>query len=270
MKRVGLGGTVLLVLVITIVMVQDRKPDYRLVWSDEFDGDQLDLDNWDYRYGGWDAHNVQGCYTDSPDNVSVSNGTLTLTATYDEDISCRGGKQQGFATGFIESKNKQTFTYGYIEARIRVDTHNNSLWPAFWLSPNDAQYGPWPHSGEIDVVEMRTDNSQFASADAHWVGPDDRKRNDPELAPITSTVADWHTYAVKWEPGQLDFYLDGEHFHTITEFGAAPFDQPFFLRLNLAVGGDFIDSPYRDAHLSINDFPAAMDVDYVRVYQRTN
>lgn len=261
--------------------------EYEKVWSDEFNGDSLDTNVWSPYTGGWNASEVQGCYTESAENINVSGGSLNLIGLYKPGVTCNKGKNKDFTSGFVETKEKQAWTYGYFEARIKMP-NNKSTWPAFWMSPSDKKYGEWPNSGEIDIVESKGSNYKFAASDAHWrdkntpTGQTGGHRSRQGVIPSTKFDAhdttEWHTYGVKWTEGKLEYFIDGELHHTITEFKNSnstgnpngPFDQNFFLRLNLAIGGNYIDAPWNDAHNSVgatDDFPATMSIDYVRVYE---
>ena len=264
------------------------------VWRDEFDGNSLDGTKWTALNGGWKDENqqVRNCYTRSDENINVSGGSLNLIGLYKPGATCTGGntKTGNFTSGFVQTKNKAYFKYGYIEARIKMPK-NKSTWPGFWMSPNNSPYGPgWPDWGEIDIVEAKGSNRQFAASDAHWrdkntpTGQTGSHRNRQGVIPSskfgTNDTTEWHTYGVKWTEGKLEYFIDGELHHTITEFKNSnstgspngPFDQDFFLRLNLAIGGNYIDAPWDDPINSVGaangeGFPATMSVDYVRVYE---
>ena len=264
------------------------------VWRDEFDGNSLDGTKWTALNGGWrdEGQQVRNCYTRSDENINVSGGNLNLIGLYKPGATCTGGntKTGNFTSGFVQTKNKAYFKYGYIEARIKMPK-NKSTWPGFWMSPNNSPYGPsWPDWGEIDIVEAKGSNRQFAASDAHWrdkntpTGQTGSHRNRQGVIPSskfgTNDTTEWHTYGVKWTEGKLEYFIDGELHHTITEFKNSnstgspngPFDQDFFLRLNLAIGGNYIDSPWDDPINSVGaangeGFPATMSVDYVRVYE---
>ena len=262
------------------------------VWRDEFDGNSLDETKWSYYTSGWKDENqqVRNCYRDRPENVNVNGGSLNLVGLYKPGETCTGNTKTGnFTSGFVQTKNKAYFKYGYIEARIKMPK-NKSTWPGFWMSPNNSPYGPgWPDWGEIDIVETKGSNRQFAASDAHWrdkntpTGQAGSHRNRQGVIPpskfgTNNDTTEWHTYGVKWTEGKLEYFIDGELHHTITEFKNSnstgnpngPFDQDFFLRLNLAIGGNYIDAPWNDAHNSVgatDDFPATMSIDYVRVYE---
>ena len=105
----------------------------------------------DYYVGGWNASEVQNCYKDSPENVNVSGGSLNLVGLYKPGLTCNQGRNGDFTSGFVHTKDKKAWTYGYFEARIKMPT-NKSTWATFWMSPQEAKYGGWPKSGEIDIV----------------------------------------------------------------------------------------------------------------------
>ena len=258
--------------------------EYEKVWSDEFNGDSLDTNVWSPYVGGWNASAVQGCYKDSPENINVSGGSLNLIGLHKPGVTCNKGKNKDFTSGFVETKDKKAWTYGYFEARIKMP-NNKSTWPAFWMSPNESAYGSWPRSGEIDIVETKGSNLDYAAADAHWgISPGYKKHAQGKKLPAGfKDTTQWHTYGVKWTEGKLEYYIDGVKFHTVSSFGwpnaantpYGPFDKPFFLRLNLAIGGDYIDgngSKWSNAYNALAEypksFPATMSVDYVRVYER--
>ena len=261
--------------------------EYEKVWSDEFNGDSLDTNIWSPYVGGWNASAVQGCYKDSPENINVSGGSLNLIGLHKPGVTCNKGKNKDFTSGFVETKDKKAWTYGYFEARIKMP-NNKSTWPAFWMSPNEKRYGDgWPMNGEIDVVETKGSDLDYAAADAHWGKSTTNKMHKnshkTDLPAGFSNTTDWHTYGVKWTEGKLEYFIDGKSYHTVEGFGQpnaantphGPFDVPFFLRLNMAIGGNYIDGPggkwsnaYNVVAEEPSTFPATMSVDYVRVYQK--
>ena len=261
--------------------------EYEKVWSDEFNGDSLDTNIWSPYVGGWNASAVQGCYKDSPENINVSGGSLNLIGLHKPGVTCNKGKNKDFTSGFVETKDKKAWTYGYFEARIKMP-NNKSTWPAFWMSPNEKRYGDgWPMNGEIDIVETKGSDLDYAAADAHWGKSTTNKMHKnshkTDLPAGFSNTTDWHTYGVKWTEGKLEYFIDGKSYHTVEGFGQpnaantphGPFDVPFFLRLNMAIGGNYIDGPggkwsnaYNVVAEEPSTFPATMSVDYVRVYQK--
>ena len=253
---------------------------YELVWKDEFDGTTLNEDNWDYQTGAWGASEIQACYKMNTNNVNVGGGTLKLTAQYEPGVACGSAGTRDFTSGFVQTRNKKYWTYGYVEARIKMPNNNGSTWPAFWMSPNEAVYGSWPRSGEIDIFEAKGHDSNYLAANAHWGIASGNKRQHQGNVNVNTLsangTADWHTYAVKWQEGRLDFYIDGQHFHTVDNFRdpnatthPGPFNVPFYIRLNLAIGGTYLTPPHNDAHNNSGNFPTTMEIDYVRVYQKS-
>ena len=263
--------------------------------SDEFNGTSLDTRKWSYYTGGWKDENqqVQNCYTSEEENVNVRSGSLNLVGLYKPGKTCTGNTKTGdFTSGFVETRRSSNLTAGYYEARIKMPK-NKSTWPGFWMSPMIKTYGEWPNSGEIDIVEAKGSNHKFAASDAHWrdkntpTGQPGNHRSRQGVIPSTkfdtNDATEWHTYGVKISDCKLEYFIDGELHHTITEFKdsnstgtpCGPFpnnnDNTFFLRLNLAIGGSYIDAPWNDAHNSVgaaDDFPATMSIDYVRVYEK--
>ncbi len=241
-----------------------------LIWSDEFDGDALDETKWRYQRGGWNgASNVQNCYVD--ENTAVVDGVLQITAKYEPGFDCFNVTKD-FTSGFVQTKDKIDWTYGYFEAKVRVPA-SNSTWPAFWMSPQDNVYGEWPRSGEIDIFEIKGHDMTKSYGNAHWGNSRSDKRQEKGTYEFEDATQ-WHIYAVDWREGELRFYIDGEHYHTINDFKEpnatehpGPFNIGFYLRLNMAVGGNYL-SPHNDANNNIDQLPAVMQVDYVRVYSK--
>ena len=246
---------------------------YQLVWSDEFSGSTLDAANWDPQIGtgtlyglpaGWGNSELQ-YYTDRTDNVFVSGGALHIVARSESF----GGRS--YTSARIRSAGLQEFLYGRIEARIQLPS-GQGIWPAFWMLPTTSPYGTWAASGELDVVEsVNTATTIYGTAHYgdQWPG---QVSNGDTYSPGTNFGAGYHVYAMEWEPDEIRWYVDGVEIHTLTSaqwFSTnsggnprAPFDVPFHLLLNVAVGGDFPGSPNGSV-----GFPMEMLVDYVRVYQ---
>lgn len=263
--------TTLLFFLLLFPFFSNAQPDcYQLIWSDEFEGTSLDESKWSYQRGTWNGSNVQNCYVD--ENTSVSDGYLKITAKYEPDYMCFA-QTRDFTSGFVQTKNKVSWTFGYFEARVKVPV-SNSTWPAFWMSPQDPIYGSWPQSGEIDIFEIKGHDMTKSYGNAHWGNSPGDKVQEKGTYNFNN-ANDWHIYAVEWNLGELKFYIDGVHYHTINDFrepNAAthpqPFDIPYYLRLNVAVGGDYLTEPYNDANNGIDQLPATMEVDWVRVYQK--
>ncbi len=178
--------------------------------------------------------------------------------------------------------------YGRIVKRIMDIIGGTAGIIIFWMSPNEKRYGDgWPMNGEIDIVETKGSDLDYAAADAHWgksiTNKTHKNSHKSDLPAGFSNTTDWHTYGVKWTEGKLEYFIDGKSYHTVEGFGQpnaantphGPFDVPFFLRLNMAIGGTYIDGPggkWSNAYNVVAEepgtFPATMSVDYVRIYQR--
>lgn len=279
---------------------------WQLVWSDEFSGNSLDLAKWNYEedcYGG--GNNERQCYTNSERNVSVSNGTLKITALHKKtkgyafpkswregtEGSLRGKKRfektrRPFSSGKITTKNKGDWLYGRFEARIKLPTGQGS-WPAFWMLPTSSSYGTWPLSGEIDIMEainlgMTCEKCDGGREDRvhgtlHFGNPWPKNNKAGNETHLERDVTGFHDYALEWYPDRFNWYVDGKLFSTIKKDewfskGApagntqAPFDKPFYIILNLAVGGKWPEESNDVGYFSM-DYPKSVEVDFVRVYQ---
>ena len=244
-----------------------------LYWSDEFDGDKLDKGNWTYETGngsgGW-GNNEAEYYTDS--NDFVSDGVLTIRAKAEN----RGNFN--YTSTRIKTQNKVHFTYGYVEARISLPVVTG-MWPAFWMMPNDSVYGGWPHSGEIDIMEADCGYEFGTSCAIHYslTGGShtyDTGYNNMRTRDYQSSITEFHVYKLDWQEDMISVYVDDR---LIKEFPQrmwstasvskdenpiAPFDQEFYIILNMAVGGNYVKGNIPDG-----DFTSAeMIVDYIRVY----
>jgi beta-glucanase (GH16 family) len=240
-------------------------PGWKLVWSDEFngaDGSAPDAAKWSYDTGGggWGNNELQ-YYTDRRDNSRIEGGNLVIEAR----AETYGGRNHTSAR--LLTRNKASWTYGRIEARIRIP-RGRGIWPAFWMLGNDIGSVGWPNCGEIDIME----NIGSVPATLHGTihGPGYSGSNGISGSTTLGGGAladDFHTYAIEWEENRIRWFLDGVPYLTATPAslpgGAAwVFDKPQFLLLNIAVGGNWPGNP--DA---TTDFPQRMSVDYVRVYE---
>ncbi len=246
----------------------DESDGWQLVWQDEFDGDEIDPDNWTYDIGGWGWGNGEAqYYTDRRENSRVENGLLVIEA--------RQEQYEGsyYTSARLRTQGLQEFQYGRFEARLKVP-EGAGLWPAFWMlganfdedAPDEANR--WPHVGEIDVMEYlgREPNLIFGTAHGPgYSGGGGLTKWNPQDQPIAD---DFHIYAVEWEPDEIRWYYDGEHYHTVDRELVGNrewvFDHEFFLIVNLAVGGQFPGPIDLDL-----EFPVHLYVDHVRVYQRS-
>jgi beta-glucanase (GH16 family) len=242
-------------------------------WSDEFsgpDGSSPDSTKWTYDLGGdgWGNQELE-TYTSRPQNVQIQKGNLVITALQ-EPFTGADGIARNYTSARLKTQNIFTQAYGRFEARIKIPK-GQGIWPAFWLLGNDITQNGWPRCGEIDIMENIGREPGINHASLH--GPSSLAPTSDLTAAIVLPVGqsyadDYHIYAVEWEPRTARFYVDSNSYATFTQSqwpagGQWVFDHPFFIILNLAVGGVWPGNP--DA---TTQFPQQLLVDYVRVYFR--
>ncbi len=243
---------------------------YTLDWAEEFEGTQLNRDNWNVELheSGWVNAELQE-YVDSEENIYIEDGKLVLNPvqTKNEDGS------YSYTSGRVNTQNKKTYTYGMFEVKAKVPEGAGYL-PAFWLMANDENvYGQWPRCGEIDIMEVHGSNTKKTYGTIHYGNPHKESQGTYTLE-NGSFSSQYHTYTCEWEPGKITWYVDGYKFHeendwySATEGGGtisypAPFDQPFYIILNLAVGGSWVGYPDDETFVA-NPYM----IDYVKVYQK--
>ncbi|MFP4346192.1 MAG: family 16 glycosylhydrolase [Anaerolineales bacterium] len=241
-----------------------RRPGWSLVWQDEFDGEGIDPEKWAFAIGGWGWGNAElQYYTDRAENARVEEGHLVIEARREEE------RVQGreYTSARLKTQDLHSWTYGRIEARIQIP-YGQGIWPAFWMLGSDIESANWPRCGEIDVMENIGREPTLIHGTVHGPGYSGASGvGDAYSLPGGEPFADdFHVYAVEWEPEEIRWYVDDEHFLTVTPEDVAGewvFDHPFFLLLNVAVGGQWPGYPDETT-----EFPQRMLVDYVRVYQR--
>lgn len=238
------------------------KPGWVLDWADEFEGDALDARKWMPEVAGHGfGNNEMQFYTERRENVRVEGGWLVIEARKE----AYQGKQ--YTSARLKTAGLVERQYGRFEARIKVP-RGQGIWPAFWMLGADIGKVGWPRSGEIDIMENIGKEPGIVHGTVHGPGySGDKAFGGPSKLPAGQRYADdFHVFAVEWEPGEIRWYRDGEHYHTArpdTVKGEWPFEHPFFMLLNLAVGGYW--PGYPDASTV---FPQQMLVDYVRVYRK--
>jgi beta-glucanase (GH16 family) len=246
---------------------------WTLVWSDEFstpDASSPDPKKWTYDLGGkgWGNQELES-YTNRKENAHIEKGNLVITAQK-ESYTGAEGVARDYTSARLKTQGLFTQTYGRIEARIKIP-EGEGMWPAFWMLGQDIPSAGWPKCGEIDIMENIGKEPATIHGSLH--GPS-TTANTSDLTAIFSFPTrenfanDFHLYAVEWEPDSVRFYVDSNLYATFHSSdwpsgGKWVFDHPFFLILNLAVGGDWPGGP--DASTK---FPQSMLVDYVRVYTK--
>ncbi|HEX2677911.1 MAG TPA: glycoside hydrolase family 16 protein [Polyangiales bacterium] len=247
---------------------------YHMVFADEFsagDGTTFDHGKWTAEIGG-DGHGNQELeyYTDTTTNVHQEHGNLVITATKQDAAShqCWNGTCQ-FTSARLVTRDHFTVTYGRIEARIQIP-RGQGLWPAFWMLGDDIGTAGWPGCGEIDIMENIGKEPSIVHGTLH--GPGYSGGNGlgaPYTLPGGAKFADdFHVFAIEWEPNTVRFYVDDALYETRTDQDVPVgktwvYDHPFFLLLNVAVGGQWPGSPD-----NTTIFPQTMQIDYVRVFQK--
>ena len=241
---------------------------WELVWSDEFeqpDGSPPDPSKWNHQQGGagWGNGELQH-YTDSIENSFIQDGMLVIRAKEEEMMG------RNYTSARLNTLFKGDWTYGRFEIRARLP-NTQGIWPAFWLLPSRGRYGSGAAGGEIDIMELVGSEPGRSYATLHFGNPADRSTGYYALPAGTAFSDDFHIFALEWEPEEIRWYVDDVLFHSATEWfttgkkdapSTAPFDQDFFLLVNVAVGGHWPGSPDETSV-----FPQMMFVDYVRVYQ---
>ena len=236
---------------------------YNLVWSDEFDGDNIDESKWNFEIGtgnwGW-GNGEHQYYTSRPENAFIEDGKLIIQALNE------GYQGSNYTSARMTTKNKGDWLYGRIKASIKVPSAGGT-WPAFWMMPTNSVYGGWPNSGEMDIMEHYGCNNGEVSATVHnnlynWNG------GIPPISNLYNTTAtsEFHEYEMEWAEDELNFFVDGIWIGSYSNQNSGseqwPYNQDFFIILNLAVGSHFMSCNTEDSL-----FPQRLEIDYVRVYQ---
>ncbi|UYZ63119.1 glycoside hydrolase family 16 protein [Hymenobacter weizhouensis] len=230
-----------------------------LRWSDEFDGGTLDQTKWTYEQGGggWGNNELQN-YTNLPDNAFLSGGNLVIQARRQQSGN------NAYTSARLITKGKQSFRYGRIDVRAKVPK-GKGVWPAIWMLGADIDQNNWPKCGEIDIMELRGSRPKELISTMHFGNSTADHRYKGTTKVLTDDLSDdFHVFTVVRSKDLLRFYLDGQQYYTFTGADASPFpfNNPFFVILNVAVGGNFDGNP--DASTV---FPQQMQVDYVRHYE---
>jgi beta-glucanase (GH16 family) len=232
-------------------------------WSDEFDTDGApDPNKWTYDVGGsgW-GNNELEYYTNTTNNAVIKNGILTITAKKEPF----GG--MNYTSSRLVSKNGSDMLYGRIEVKAKIPA-GTGTWPAIWMLPNDYAYGAWPNSGEIDIMEhvgYDPNNIHFSVHNQLF----NSGNSKTSTLNIPTATTDFHVYRADWTPTAIKGYYDDKLVFTYANDGKGwagwPYDKPFHVLLNLAIGGNWGGVKGVDDTI----FPAAMQVDYVRFYKMT-
>lgn len=248
-------------------------PSWKLVWSDEFNGPngaRVDSSKWvaETGGGGWGNDELE-YYTSRPQNASQENGNLVIKVLQ-EKYTGADGVTRNYTSARLKTLGKFSQTYGRFEARIKIP-HGQGIWPAFWMLGNDIEKPGWPACGEIDIMENIGKEPALVHGTIHGPGYSGGKGIGAayELPGDQRFADDFHLFSVEWEPNAIRFYVDDHLYATriptdLPQGTRWVYDHPFFLLLNVAVGGGWPGNPD-----PTTVFPQTMLVDYVRVYNRT-
>ena len=244
---------------------------YQLVWNDEFDNTGLPLQSkWGYEEGLVRNNEKQYYTRERIENARVENGILTIQ-----------GRKENFSganytSASIITKNKASWKYGRIEVRAKLPAGSGS-WPAFWMLNNEyPDFTPWPKCGEIDILEAVGKEPGNIYSTVHYgnLWPD--AKNKGLYLNNNTTYSDYHTYSIEWSVDEIKFFMDSNNFFTFKKSDMLPgytypFDKPFYLLLNLAIGGSWGGGNPAFPPFGIDDstFPQKLMIDYVRVYQKS-
>lgn len=280
------------------VVSPDADGGWKLAWSDEFDGDEIDRSKWGFDINCWGGgNNERQCYTDAKENASLRDGKLVITAIKEEasgyalsehmraDAEDPDAQQsKPFTSARMVTKGKAAWRYGWIEIRAKLP-QGQGTWPAIWMLPEDNEYGTWAASGEIDILEAVNmgvpcaecpggkENTILGTLHFGDLWPNN-SLNSTEISQPGS-LDEFHTYSVVWSEGKFTWLVDGKVFATKTaedwfssgsDAPNAPFDEKFHLILNLAIGGQLPEERGLKG-VSEDGFPKQFEVDWVRVWQ---
>lgn len=234
-----------------------------LVWQDEFDGSEIDRTKWIFDIGGhgW-GNNEWQFYTDRPENARIENRMLVIEARQERFI------RRNYTSARLKTQGLYAWTYGRIEARMKLPSARG-LWPAFWMLGTSVEEVDWPACGEIDIMEYigpKAPGEVYGTIHGPGYAGGGAGLSGSLTLPESTLTQDFHIYAIEWEPDEIRWYFDDQEYFRVRRQdvpGEWVFDQPFFIILNLAVGGNWPGYPDEST-----PFPQFLYVDYVRIYQR--
>lgn len=254
-----------LICLLVLLLPAPQPADWELVWSDEFDGKELDRAKWKHETGGHGfGNNELQFYTDRAENAFVEGGALVIRAQAEKF------QNRNYTSAKLQSK--AAWTYGRYEFKAKLPK-GKGVWPAIWMMPSDMKkYGGWPECGEIDIVEQLGHEPNRVYGTLHFGNPHAAAGKGASVQLKQGSLTDdWHEYVLEWFPGEMRWFVDGELYQVqndwFTSGGGkppfpAPYDRDFYLQLNVAIGGGWPGNP--DASTVL---PQALKLDYVRVYK---
>ena len=281
---------------------ENGDPQWELVWSDEFDGTTLDRKKWKPEKSCWGGgNNERQCYTGRDKNIRVADGMLHLMARLEKfsgpdrppEIAPMPNPNttQPFTSGKVRTRGLVSWQYGKVEFRAKPPK-GQGTWPAVWMMPADDYYGPWPLSGEVDILEGVNlgatcteckgnvgENRMLSAVHFGDKAPKNEHVHKRVALPDHSLPSnDFHIWTLEWAAGLMRFYLDGKQYWEVKpdqwntaspkakSNPIAPFDKPFYIMANLAIGGK-LSEENNDKGIVMNSIPAEFQIDWVRIYQ---
>jgi beta-glucanase (GH16 family) len=247
----------------------DTIPVWNLIWSDEFDGTNIDLTKWEHEVNGeGGGNNELQYYTDRELNSLIDDGKLVIRALKENYTGPDGTRE--YTSARLRTMHRGDWKYGRFEIRAKLPI-GQGLWPAIWMLPTDWVYGGWAASGEIDIMELVGHDPVRVYGTLHYGGewPNNVQSGDSYALSIGSFTSAFHTFALEWEENEFRWYVDDILYLTQNSWYSdrgsypAPFNQRFHILLNVAVGGNWPGNPD-----NTTTFPQTMIVDYVRVYTK--
>jgi len=243
---------------------------WELVWHDEFNGEAIDPTKWEHEVnaqGG--GNNELQYYTARSQNSWIEDSIMVIQALKETYTGTEGTRE--YTSARLRTKDKGDWKYGRFDIRAKLP-YGQGLWPAIWMLPTDWLFGGWAASGEIDIVELIGNEPQKVYGTLHYGGtyPNNVHTGDSYSLANGNFAIDFHTFSLEWDTTQFRWYVDNILYSTQTSWYSessaypAPFDQYFHLLLNVAVGGNWPGNPDNTTL-----FPQRMEVDYVRVYRKS-
>lgn len=237
----------------------------KLVWSDEFEGNELNLDYWSYEKGYVRNNEVQYYTSDRKENCKLENGMLVITGQKE------AGTYEGatYTSASIITNKKKSWQYGRFEIRAKVPAGTTGIWPAFWAKGDSQNTGSvWPRCGEIDIMEYAVKSPYEMINNVIWGESSSATKSNTKKVLSNTKYSDvFHVYSLNWSPTQITFAIDNKVTHVVemSDISPNPFDQPFSILLNLALGtptDSSLGGKFDESNLPVQFF-----VEYVRVYQ---
>jgi beta-glucanase (GH16 family) len=244
-------------------------PGWQLVWNDEFSGPDIDATKWTHEVNGdGGGNNELQYYTARDSNSLIIDGNLVIVAKKEKYTV--GNRTWNYTSARLNSRNKGDWKYGRFDIRAKLP-YGQGMWPAIWMMPKNEKYGGWAASGEIDIMELLGQEPTRVYGTLHYGGtyPNNTHTGSSLKLKSGNFAEKYHLFTLEWEEDEFRWYMDGNLYliqndwYTNSAEYPAPFDQEFYLILNVAVGGNWPGNPDETTY-----FPQVMVIDYIRVYKK--